>query len=376
MIGRKFSTSYYILDEIEEEGILYSMVVQQAGNARVADEGGDHEGSLYVDTFISLKESRNRIGFINQSILTISLIIAFFTALISLGLSKAVAEPIKRLRRAMLQLKAGEEPVHISGPKNGEIADLLQGFNEMTAQIALDGQALSEQIREITRIKDYNDKIFNSIQERILVINSVFIVEKVNRAFLDDVAMHEASVIGENIDELSINLFDELIHVNIRVIISGSISSVKQTRRAPSGLTFEIKFYPFLESSSPSEKRVQCIMIIEDVTRKVAYEDKLRQAEKLASISMLSAGVAHEINNPLGSILTNFQNLLKTERDPDILTGMQLIEQETKRIAWIVRNLLDFSSAGRRERNVSDINDVVEMLLRLVGYSIRRDSRI
>lgn len=376
MKGRVFPTSYFILDEIVEDGIPYTMVVQQSGDARIANAGADQEGTLYVCTFLSLKEYRSRISFINQSILTISLIIALFTALISVGLSKAVTEPIRRLRKAMLQLKAGEQPILVSGPKKGEIADLLQGFNEMTVQIALDGEALSEHIREITRIKEYNDKIFNSIQERILVINSIFIVEKVNRAFLDYVNMDETSVIGKNIDELSINLFDEPIHADIRSIISGSIPSVQQTRRTPSGLTFEIKFYPLLEVSGSPENHVHCIMIIEDVTRKIAYEDTIRQAEKLASISMLSAGVAHEINNPLGSILTNVQNLIKAERELDRIGDLQLIEQETKRIARIVRNLLDFSSAGRAELDVSDVNGVVEKLLQLVGYSIKRDSRI
>lgn len=376
MKDRIFPTSYFILDEIVEDDIPYGLVVQQSGTARITNGGDDREGTLYVCTFLSLDEYRNRISFINNSILTVSLIIALFTILISVGMSKAVTEPIRRLRKAMLQLKAGKRPIQVSGPQKGEIADLLKGFNEMTAQIALDDKALSEHIHEITRIKEYNDKIFNSIQEKILVVNSAFIVERANQAFLDFVGMDETGVLGRNIDELSISLFDEPIHESIRAIISGSIPSTQQTRRTQAGMTFEIKCYPLLKSSDENGDSVHCILIIEDVTRKVAYEDKIRQAEKLTSISMLSAGVAHEINNPLSSILTNVQNLIKERKKAEEMDDLQIIEQETKRIARIVRNLLEFSSAGHANPNFSDMNAVVEKLIQLVGYSVKLGNKI
>lgn len=381
--GRVLTTSYYFLDDMREGEVPYMMVVQQSGPARIAAaQGGDREATLYVCSYLSLAEARNRIAFLNKSILTASLVIALFTAILSALLSKAVTDPISRLSKAMLQLKSGTRPVLVEGPQGGEIGRLLLGFNEMSAQLDADKDSLSRHLGEITRIKEYDDKIFDSIQERILVIDAIFTVEKANKAFLDYVGLDEGAVLGKNIDELSIGLFDEPIHESIRAIISGALPSVAQTRRTPAGHTFEIKFYPLLEDAAVGDgaglprNSVHCIMIIEDVTRKIAYEDKIRQAEKLASISMLSAGVAHEINNPLGSILANVQNLIKAEKEPASADDLLLIEKETKRIARIVRNLLEFSSAGGAQTTVADLNDVIEKLLQLLGYSLKSGSRV
>lgn len=386
MHGRSFSTSYTVVNELVEEGVPYALVIQQSGNARLAGSQTDSpaslgnvaaktEATLYICTFLSLSEYRARVNFINRSILLVSLLVALFTILLSAGLSKAVTDPVSQLRKAMMRLKSGEKPALLSGPKKGEIADLFQGFNDMSAQIAEDSRALSAHIQEITRIKEYNDKIFNSIQEKILVINAQFAVEKANRAFLEYCGQAEDAVLGRNIDELSLALFDEPVHTSIRAIISGGKPSDAQIRRTSSGHSFEIKFYPLLEHEAATTS-IHCIMVIEDITAKVAYEEKIRQAEKLASISMLSAGVAHEINNPLSSILTNVQNLIKAERDLERLKDLQLVEQETKRIARIVRSLLEFSSSTRTEKPATDINAAIRNIVQLVGYSFREESSI
>ena len=382
------TTSYYVLKNIQEEGIPYIMVVQQSGPARIAGiDRAESEATLYVCSYFSLIDARNQIAFINRSILAASLVIALFTALVSALLSKAVTDPISKLSKAMSQLKSGKKAILVDGPRKGEIGELFQGFNEMSAQLDVDKASLSEHLREIVRIKDYDDKIFDSIQERILVIDSVFKVEKANKAFLDYLGVGVEAVVGKNIDELSINLFDAPIHESIRAVISGALPSVSQTRRTPAGETFEIKLYPLLQDSlvSPSglnstvsvtQNLMHCIMIVEDVTRRIAYEDKMRQAEKLASISILSAGVAHEINNPLGSILANVQNLIRTERDQASIGDLLIIEKETKRIARIVRNLLEFSSASKVQSSVTDLNEVITDLLQLLGYSISKKSGV
>lgn len=375
MQGKSFRTSYTVVNEIVEEGVPYAVVIQQSGNARLVGVPSKTEATLFIVTFLSLFEYRARVNSINRSILLVSLFVALFTILLSAALSKAVTEPVSQLRKAMIRLKTGEKPALLFGPKKGEIADLFQGFNDMAVQIAKDSMALSAHIREITRIKEYNDKIFNSIQEKILVINAQFEVEKANRAFLEYCGQAEDAVLGRNIDELSLALFDEPVHTSIRAIISGGKPLDAQIRRTSSGRSFEIKFYPLLEYEAAATS-IHCIMVIEDITAKIAYEEKIRQAEKLASISMLSAGVAHEINNPLSSILTNVQNLIKAEKDTERLKDLKLVEQETKRIARIVRNLLDFSSSAHTQKPATDINAAIRNIVQLVEYSLRQESGI
>jgi PAS domain S-box-containing protein len=373
--GRQLANSYAVIDRTEEAGVPYSAVVQQSGTVRVSTPQADSQETLYVATYLSQLDNRKRLSALNSGVITVSVIVAAITLLISLVLTTAVTSPIRGLRDAMMRIKTGDFEATVKGQRSGEIGDLLRGFNEMARQLRDDSASLSEYIAEIVRLKEYNDRIFNSIREGIIVVNATFSVEKANHAFLSCFHLEAESVVGRNIDELSIGLFDEPLHTSIRSVISGGVFADTQTRRTKGGVSFEVKFYPLIESAAPAGQAIHCILVIEDVSRKIAYEEKIFQAEKLASVSMLSAGVAHEINNPLSSILTNVQNLID-EDSGTRAADLRIIEQETKRIARIVRNLLDFSSPRGGDSNTADANAVISEVLQLIRYSIRRESRI
>ncbi len=375
------SGAYANIDGIEQGGTPYSGILQLSGTARVAGEEGK-ELPLYVVTLFSRSEYRARLSSINRILLTVSALIAAFTILISLGLSTGITAPIRRLRDAMTEVVAGRFDVAVRGPARGEMEELRRGFNEMAAHLARDREALDAYVVETVRLKEYMEKVFDSMREGLMVVNEVFAVEKANRAFLEGFGLDKDAVLGRNIDELSIDLFDASLHASVRAVVSGGLPYDFQTRRSPDGSTYELKFYalmddPGLSSGRALRGRVHCILIIEDVSRRIAYEEGIFQAEKLAGISMLSAGVAHEINNPLSSILTNVQNLIaSTEQDSPASEDLRIIEAETRRIGRIVRQLLDFSQAHREGRSSTDVNGSVTETIQLLRYSVKKESHV
>jgi len=98
-----------------------------------------------------------------------------------------------------------------------------------------------------------------------------------------------------------------------------------------------------------------------DMTRRLGEAQRqLTQADKLASIGRLAAGVAHELNNPLTGVLTYASFLEKRARgDPDVQRDLEIIVRETKRCREIVRGLLDFSRQTPPRRQPADLNEVV-----------------
>jgi len=99
-------------------------------------------------------------------------------------------------------------------------------------------------------------------------------------------------------------------------------------------------------------------------------QDQLQSAEKLASIGQLAAGVAHEINNPLGTILL-YTSLLKKEvkknqDDSQSLEDLELIAQETNRCKNIVSNLLNFARQGKLHITEFDISDLINSILKTI----------
>jgi two-component system, NtrC family, sensor kinase len=112
------------------------------------------------------------------------------------------------------------------------------------------------------------------------------------------------------------------------------------------------------------------IIIIEDVTERVQLEEQLQISDKMASVGLLAAGVAHEVNTPLTGI-SSFTQMLLNDADPeDPKTRMlEKIEQQTFRAAKIVNGLLNLSrssGASGDERAPVDLNAVISDVLALL----------
>jgi PAS domain S-box-containing protein len=122
---------------------------------------------------------------------------------------------------------------------------------------------------------------------------------------------------------------------------------------------------------SPTGNILGVLGIARDITETKKLEQQILNSEKLASIGKLAAGVAHEINNPLGGILNCLYNLRKgavsSDRQEEYLVSM---DDGLRRVQKIVRQLLDFSQQHEPELNVTDINGVVERVLVLTNHAL------
>jgi signal transduction histidine kinase len=331
---------------------------------------------LFLVTSLSNAPFHKRLVAVKKIVLSVSLLGALLTAVLSLFLSRNISRPVKKLLRGMYRVKNGNYDTAIGMKSGSEMGELLHGFNEMALKLSQDKAQMEDYIREIIMLKDYNEKILHSIRAGIAIINPQFRIEKANSSFLQYFQLDEQQTIGARIQDAPNGLIDEDILEQVRLLLLGKKEFYSKVKRSKDHRVYEIKLYPLAGARSQGDGTAGCVFTVDDISEKLELEEKIFQAEKLSSLSVLSAGVAHEINNPLSSIMSNVQNLMEEEWDDERKVSLGWIEQETRRIARTVQALLNFSSSDARGKQGSDVNEVIAQVIGIIKYSIPRDADI
>lgn len=209
-----------------------------------------------------------------------------------------------------------------------------------------------------------SDMVMNELlEEDVLTIGSDYRIQDINTNLLNKLGLEAKEVIGRYCYEVTHHQ---------QVPCSGEdhpcpLVQTRQTRK-PSKTThvhldknkneiyYLISCYPIFKDGEVTG----AIELSRDITKDITLQKVMMQQEKLASVGRLSAGVAHEINNPLTTILTTAMLIQEdVEKDHPIYEDLELIANETLRCRKIVTSLLDFARQTNPERKYSNIKKIL-----------------
>ena len=222
---------------------------------------------------------------------------------------------------------------------------------------------------EMQRLKDYSENIIESLTVGVSVIDEDGIVIGWNRVLEDQISIRKEAAIGNRLrDVLGSTAFSALFPPETQ---QGFRLLSEITLETPEGgkKIFDIARTPLLDNAL---RAYGTIIVFEDITDKIQLQQQLLTSEKLASIGLLSAGVAHEINTPLTGISSYIQMLQKKLADTHYAQILEKVEAQTDRVARIVKNLLTFArSPSDASFQRVDLKESLEEILSLIDYKLK-----
>ena len=333
----------------------------------------EENGPVRLLVFMSVEPYFSLLVRIARIVLFVTLATAGLTAVMALFSSGRLTRPVKELAHATRSVREGNLDIMVPEDASGEIRELVEDFNSMVHHLRENRITLGENLKEITFLKEYNETIVHSLRAGILVVDDSLRVEKSNSFFRECFSSNRQKPEGRKLEGIAPAFLDQEIQMAARSTARGESSGWNGVRREGETV-WEVKIYPLGSADSRADGR--CVVELDDISAKTDLEQKILQAEKLSSLSLLSAGVAHEINNPLSTILSNAQMLLAAENSEPVRESLEWIERETRRIAEIVRDLRNFSHHDEKPQFANNLNECVAEVVRLVRYGVPSDSGV
>ena len=265
-----------------------------------------------------------------------------------------IANPVRQLAEGAAAVSRGELDQRIEPSTVDEIGGLALAFNDMTAQLLQQRTALevahgelSRRFQELGDLKSYTDSILNSLttgvvtidlEGRVVTLNPT--AELLTGFFAGEAAGRYCTEVFAGMGEVSEILMETLAS-------RASVAGVALTLRRRSGvaLPVELSTAPLKGSDG---KDLGVVGVFRDLTAVRELEQRLQRSDRLAALGTLAAGLAHEIKNPLTSVLTFSRHVSRRFDDEHFREKFQsVVPRALERINDIVERLLELARPAR-----------------------------
>jgi PAS domain S-box-containing protein len=250
-----------------------------------------------------------------------------------------------------------------------ELLESLASYIGIALQNASLYASLQEKITEFERLKEFNENIVESINVGILAVDLNDRIESWNAQMEAMYAFSRSEAIGQVLRTVfPVELVDAMDGFRHESGVH-HLYKFRLTTRAGEQRTANIAIAPLLSRNFVPVGR---IILVDDITERVSLEAQLTQADKLSSIGLLAAGVAHEINTPLAVISSYAQMLSKQMKgDARLSPVLDKITQQSFRAAEIANGLLNFSRTSTTEFRQTNLNQVILDTLSLLEHQFK-----
>ncbi|HUO33926.1 MAG TPA: ATP-binding protein [Candidatus Acidoferrum sp.] len=250
-----------------------------------------------------------------------------------------------------------------------ELLFTIAGYVAIAIENARLYQTLEQKALQVERLKDFSENIVESLNIGVLTLDLEGRVESWNPQLEEMLGIPRVEALRRKLhDVLPTDLMAEIDSREPGEHVSG-IYKFHLNARNGRHLVINVSIAPLVGKDGT---RLGRLVLIDDITQRARLEDQMVQTEKLTSLGLLAAGVAHEVNTPL-AVISNYIQMLAKQIPPDDprQRTIERIVKQTFRASEIVNNLLNFSRTGASQFVQVDLNSVLEETLSLVQHPFK-----
>jgi two-component system sensor histidine kinase AtoS len=326
---------------------------------------------------LSKARMQSQISRTRSELALLMLVTTLVAACAAAVVARRISRPVQQLANGAVAIARGELNQRIEPATDDEIGHLAAAFNHMAAELARQHAALESANTELRRgleeladLKGYTDNILASLTSGIVTVDLEGRVVTLNPAaelmtgfFTGEVAGRYCTEVFVQTPDLAEVLMETLAN---RTPVLGTTLTLR--RRGGRGLPVELSVSPLRGSEG---KELGVIGVFRDLTRVRQLEERLLRSDRLAAVGELAAGLAHEIKNPLTSLLTFSRRLTRAFEDAEFRQKFQtVVPRELERINGIVERLLELARPARLTFKPVRVATLLERTIELYGTRI------
>jgi PAS domain S-box-containing protein len=250
-----------------------------------------------------------------------------------------------------------------------ELLETLAGYLGIAIQNARLYASLEQKVMEYERLKDFNENIVESISVGVMAVDLEDRIEFWNSQMETMFAKPRSETVGKKLSDIFPAAFSEEYY---RVRSTPGIHNLYKFRLQTATGDTRVANVAIAPLVTRDFSVIGRLMLVDDITERIELEGQLSQAEKLSSIGLLAAGVAHEVNTPL-AVISSYSQMLSKQLNGDEKNASILdkIIKQTFRASEIVNSLLNFSRTSGTEFGEVDVNKVIRDTLNLLEHQFK-----
>jgi PAS domain S-box-containing protein len=320
---------------------------------------------------LSLERMHEQISRTRLNLLLLGGFAIFIGIMGSVFFARRITHPISKLVDTTISAARGNLDLSIDIRTGDEIEELGHNFNYMIEQIRLQRTELEKRLREITSLKAYADNVLASMTNGLITVDLDCRIVTVNE-MAERILGSQRKEIEGFLFQQALGHYSSFCQTMVETLSLEKSSFHTEMELRKEEVSLWLTFSTSLLTDGEGTK-IGALAVFQDITEIKALEQRLRQADRLAALGTVSAGLAHEIKNPLSAIKTFVQLLPKKFQSATFMDKFNItVPREIDRINQLVEDLLELTRTRKRPWTAIDIGPLILQVIELHGEDMRK----